>query len=374
MPVFAQLRPVAFAVLVALVMAAGAAPAHSDDVLMQCRHLPVMDGDNQPIFGIEDMAFDAVRSRLILSAYDRHKVDAAISAGEVPPQGGLYLLDLTQLRGPLPDALAASRAVIDADEDVTLFPHGIGLLDQRLAVVNRRPGDAATSAADLLLLEAEGSGFRLVARAQGEAYCRANDLVLASDDSAFFTFDQQACGGLALWLERAVMPRRSGIASVVFQDNGGAVSRAVLGGIALANGILLEADRSSLVVAASRDGEVRWYPFSELDQPTTAPLAVVSVDGAPDNLSLGRGSDVIAAVHPSVFSLFLHMQGLATIPPSRIVLIDAQGVVTVLAEGSGNHLPGAATSALMVEDKLIVSSAWDYGLGICAPGESAGGR
>jgi sugar lactone lactonase YvrE len=367
------------AALCALTAMLTAAPAKSQDGPFSdymCRPVAVVDEAGQSIFGIEDMAHDVRNGRLILSAYDRFAAMRAMENGAEPQGGGLYALDVEQLTlvrdedGFVP----VSTFDVHVPGDLPLHPHGIGLFDDgetlRLAVVNRLTDMHDASAADLLLFDVDDLSLALIGRGSGEAYCRANDVALLDASTAVFTYDQSRCGAWGVWTERVFQPRSSGLRLSKF-DAGEADAPTLLDDVAFANGVAISPDGASLLMTASRDQALRVFDKQALLEGNTDPLVVVSFDGGPDNVSFAPDGSSVTAVHPDPFALFLHINGWGDLPDSSVVISSADGASQQTIAGPSGSMPGAATSAVMLGDQIIVSSAWDAGLGICRPHHQA---
>ncbi len=356
-----------------------AVPARSQDALFSdyvCRPVSVVDEAGQSIFGIEDMAHDVRNGRLILSAYDRFAAMRAMENGEEPPGGGLYSLSSDRLASIQDEDVSLPVVSLDvrAPESLLLHPHGIGLFDDgetlRLAVVNRLTDMHDASAADLLLFDVDDQSLALIGRGSGDAYCRANDVALLDGSTAVFTYDQSRCGAWGVWAERVFQPRSSGLRLSRF-DAGEAEARSVLDDIAFANGVAVSPDGASLLMTASRDQALRIFDRQALLGGDTDPNVVVSFEGGPDNVSIAPDGSSVTAVHPDPFALFLHINGWGDLPESSVVISSADGASQQTIAGPSGSMPGAATSAVMLGDQIIVSSAWDAGLGVCSPYQQA---
>ena len=352
-----------------------AAPAKSQDGLFpdyMCRPVSVIDEAGQSIFGIEDMAHDVRSGRLILSAYDRFAAMRAMENGSEPPGGGLFSLYVDRLTSIRDEdvSLPVKTLEVRVPESLLLHPHGIGLFDDgetsRLAVVNRLTDMHDASAADLLLFDLDAQSLALIGRGSGEAYCRANDVALLDASTAVFTYDQSRCGAWGVWAERVFQPRSSGLRLSRF-DDGQVDAQPVLDDVAFANGVAVSPDGASLLMTASRDQVLRVFDKQALLEGNTDPNVVVSFEGGPDNVSLAPDGSSVTAVHPDPFALFLHINGWGDLPESSVVISSADGASQQTIAGPSGTMPGAATSAMMLGDKIIVSSAWDAGLGICSP-------
>ena len=293
---------------------------------------------------------------------------AAHNDGAPLPRGGLYSLPLEQLHrgGPL----IVQQLSADGYGQSLIHPHGIGLYDDadahRLAVVNRHSDTRDASAATLLLFDVGRDGLTFVAEIDDPLACRANDIALTEAATAFFTYDQGSCGALGVWMERIFNPSRSGLRRVNF-DEPSSRPETLVNGLAFANGVAVTPDRRSILVSASRDRVLRSYDVSGATDVWSAPEIILGYDGGPDNVSVSDDGRIITAVHPAPFALFLHMNDWGPLPESRVVIAQSDGSNPLVVEGTQEQLPGAATSAVKIGDTLVVSSAWDSGLGICRP-------
>jgi len=343
------------------------------DTPYACTQFDVVDTDGAPVLGIEDIALDERYQRLVLSAYDRFAVMAAQQDGTALPGGGLYSLPVEQLERPGP--FVAQRLPFGENDQPLIHPHGIGLYDDveahRLAVVNRYSDTHDASAATLMLFDISEDDLSLVAEIDDPLACRANDIALIDATTAHFTYDQGSCGALGVWLERIFSPSRSGLRRADFAAPATA-PETVVEGLAFANGVVLTRDRRSILVSASRDRVLRRYAIPEGDMAWQDPEIILGYDGGPDNVSVADDGRIITAVHPAPFALFLHMNKWGPLPHSRVVIAQPDGSDPLIIDGSKGQLPGAATSAVEVGDVLVVSSAWDEGLGICRPSAAGG--
>ena len=183
-------------------------------------------------------------------------------------------------------------------------------------------------------------------------------------DTAVFTFDQNRCGSWGVWAERVFQPRSSGLRIARF-DEGTATSETLVDDLAFANGVAVDTERKTVLVTASRDRLLRTYSLDTLLKGESDVLSSMSFDGGPDNVSLSSDGKVVTAVHPDPFALFLHMNRWGDLPASRVVLSAPDTNRQEVVDDAHGSLPGAATAAVAIRDMIVVSSAWDAGLGIC---------
>ncbi len=339
----------------------------------------IADRDGRSIVGIEDMAAVPGRDMLVLSAYDRRAAARALRDGLPPPRnGGLYLLDLRRTV-----AGGGHRTARRLDGATVRRPHGIVLSGRagafRLFVIERRR-DAGRRAVAILQMRLDVARARLTdvrLVAEGPAWCAANDLAFDETANALFvTLDHAACHGPRRWWEDLVaaasgrLIRIDTAAKTSFPLQTPDEARTVLDSLVWPNGVAIAGD--AIWVAETRARRLR-----VLDRWNLAPRALVPLAGAPDNLSVlatdriadeaaRRAPALLVAVHDSLWRLALfraHLFGTRRVT-SRILQVQADGSARTLVTDDGHRL-SAATSALVLGDRLIAASGWDDRLLIC---------
>lgn len=333
------------------------ATSSADFDLDGCRRVALADAaTGAPIRGAEDFALDPVRARLFISAYDRREVEKAARtrAFEIP-EGGVYVLNLTQLVEPGGSAIALEPYVRAESVAGGLRPHGIAYAPDRdeIAFINRGyqkiDGEWRRSTS---IARAGSDG--VVSNAASPAHCGANDLA-EGRGGAYFTFDHDGCGWRAA-LEDALSLRRSGVSA---EDGVRLFDRA-----AFANGIV-ETASGDWALAATREKAAlilrdEGGRFVEQGR--------IRLPGGPDNLTVSGDGAVVAAVHPSLLGMGLHRRLGVSRAGSRIVKFDPQSrKVDVLFDDPGGAKYSAATVAVLWDGALILGSATDSGLLYCRP-------
>jgi hypothetical protein len=332
--------------LLAASLATGLATGAAARELTGCGVLQPVDPQGRAVVGVEDIALDAARDRLILSAYDRRAVTRALAAGEPAPEGGLYALALDELE---PGRIEVAPLSIPGLPPGGLRPHGIDAAGDALAVVNRTVRDGRIAAVvDRFEMTADGLGHRT--RLDDPRLCRPNDVAFASGGRLLVTNDHGACGGLALWWER--IANRPWSFVMAFENGAGSVAAA---GFRFANGVAVTADGP--VVAATRG---RRLVRLAADGRVPAPLPF-----APDNLVAAPDGRVWAAGPVSLWRYAAFRAGwLASPGPSGLARWRPKGApaaFTVPPDG----IKGA-TVAVPVDDRLVLGAAYDDHLLLCA--------
>ena len=301
---------------------------HSD-----CRRVALIDAaTGANITGAEDLALLPDGDSLIVSAHDR------MDAGE--PDGGLYRVSLWGLRNA--ERYEATNLINRETREEPFRPHGIAVSKQggRLAVINRvGDGQTVVEIGDL-----EAANWVASKRLTGKSLCRANDLnfVPAEVETLEITLDRQSCGTSFSDL----VPGSTTGRTVLWDGGRLRLSRS---GLAFPNGI------SGPYVSETRKDRIL--------RPSGEPIRV---PGGPDNLTREDSRTLLAAVHPGLRRIWLHLNGFWPNAPSRIVRVDVlSSAVDVLFDDPAGELFSAATSAVFAKDMLIAGSVTDAGLLIC---------
>ena len=292
---------------------------------------------------------------MFVSAYDRRAVEkAAGRRREALPQGGLYAVSLEALFDPQTEQLTVSSLADPADIAGGLRPHGISYdaANHELVFINRtyaREGRKWVMTPRLQRIGANGEVY--VGRAEA-AHCAAND-VAADGEGVVASFDHGACG-FGAGLENVFGLKRSGVAR-----NGEALFERAR----FANGVAHAPD-GDLVVAATRENAL-----IVLDAETFSESARIALPGGPDNLTVAHDGGLVAATHPSLFSLMLNRKFGARTAPSRIVKADPEtGAVDILFDDPSGKIFSAATVGVETEAGLAAGSVTDEGLLVCRAG------
>ncbi|MFZ5617940.1 MAG: hypothetical protein ACOZAA_11555 [Pseudomonadota bacterium] len=321
----------------------------------KCRRVTIVDAENgAAVVGAEDLAFDRVSRRILISAYDRRKVEREVkSAAFDIAQGGVYSAPIASLAG---DETTLTLASIIARDSVGggLRPHGLSFDPGRreIAFINRsyqRIDDKWRMTARLERADADGAVFVGEGRAPR---CSAND-VATLGETTLVSFDHASCG----WrggVEDIFASRASGVAT--------ADGERVFDGVRHANGVAALSS-GELALAATRDREILVLTTEGegLSVERKFPLP-----GAPDNLTVSSNGDIVAALHPSLLAIGMQRRlGLGR-SGSRIVRVDPEtGETTLLFEDRRAKLFSAATAAVEEEGLLAIGSVADSGLVVC---------
>lgn len=342
-------------------------PLGTQDTLT-CQDVTVRVGvAGSAVTGIEDFAVDAVRGRIVLSAYDRR----------TKAPGGLYAVDIAALLDP-------RQRVMSADPlGAPTWPHGITVVNEQakemptegaawtgLYVINRpNPEQHLDPNPQIDRLFADGA-FAPFVTGQGvqQSFCNANDLVALDDGILLATNDRAACTSYGRLAE-----------DVLNQENGSVVrltsdtSTEVAAGIGFANGIA--ADRRFVYVAATRARRLLIFDRLSLEtaQGPEAPLRSIRLSGAPDNLSWGDDGKLYIAAHTNLirFALFRLWNRLPT--ATRILRYDPETeAVTEVGYRSGTGAAVGATVASAIDGKILLGGGFAPGLARCQLGLGVG--
>ena len=339
---FLRMGAVAMVALIGLALWVTARPAAlpARFAPADCARLTLSDPrTGAPVVGAEDLAVLPRARALILTAHDRR--DAA------RPDGGLYRLDLTQAllqthagTGRAGDPAAGPPMLVRLDHpDGSFRPHGFALDPDkgRLALINR----PANGPIRIIHGALGASGWRPDRTVTDPALCRANDLVFMPDGSLEVTIDRADCGpSLRDLRPGANTGRRMSV------KDGALVPRQT--GLQFANGLLDDA------IAETRAQRIRTDRAFELP-------------GGPDNLTRAPDGRIVAALHPKLILNMLALQGWLDRIPSRVIALQpATGQIEILFDDPSGRVFSGATVAVLTNDTLVLGSAIDSGLLICA--------
>jgi len=307
-----------------------------------CRALRPVDAAGARVVGVEDIAHDTARERLILSAYDRRAVARALARDAPVPQGGLYALPL----GRLADGeVRVEPLAVAGLPPGGLRPHGIALAGDRLAVVNRTvAAGRIVPVVDLFTLGDRGLGH--ATRLTEPRLCRPNDVAFARDGRLLVTNDRGACDGPALWWER--LANRPASFVMAFDGDRGAV---LARGFRFANGIAVTP--SGPVVAATRGRRLHRLGG-----------ASVALPFAPDNLSVDAAGAVWAAGPVSLWRYAAFRAGwLASPGASGVARLTPDGALATFTVPAA--VLAGVTVALPVGERVVLGAAYDDRLALC---------
>ncbi len=331
----------AWPLVTALLLWLASAAAQSAE-LAGCRAVQPVGADGAVVVGVEDMALDRARARVLLSAYDRRAVAAALAAGTKPPVGGIHALPLSALG---PGRVRVERLAVAELPPGGLRPHGIGLAGDRLAVVNRTvAGGRIEPVVDVFGLAERGLVHRR--RFADPRLCRPNDVAWAAPERLLVSNDRGTCRGLGLWWERVA----NRPASFVMAFTGASVDIAATG-LRFANGVAVP--DWGPVVAATRGRRLEWLHGEG-----------VALGFAPDNLTVDAAGLVWAAGPVRLWRYAAFRAGwLADPGPSGLARWRGGG------EPAGHTVPAdvlaGVTVALPVGERLLLGAAYDDHLALC---------
>lgn len=322
-----------------------------------CRRVALIDqATGERVRGAEDFAVDRRRGLLYVAAYDRRAVERAVSRRALSvPQGGVYITPLAALFDPTADEASVAPMLRPQDVAGGLRPHGISFdpATGEAAFINRAYNRLNGGWAMTPRVERAGVNGAVYVGAARPAPCSANSL-LEEGGRTLVSFDHGECGWRA-GLEDMFRLKRSGVAA--------ADGEVLFAGAAFANGLARTHD-GHLALAATRENAVLLMRSKAEGLVETGRI---DLPGGPDNLTLADDGGVVAAVHPSMFRIFLDRRHGIGRAPSRIVkAYPDSGSVELLFDDPSGRVFAAATVAAQIGDYLVAGSVTDEGLLVCS--------
>ncbi|MCB2113078.1 MAG: hypothetical protein KDD85_05960 [Parvularculaceae bacterium] len=320
-----------------------------------CRRATIVDSETgASVIGAEDFAYDASARRVIISAYDRRRVEkeARKRAYDIS-QGGVYALSMKDIKS---GASVFSLPSIVSRDSVAggLRPHGIAFDATRreITFINRSYQKINGKWRMTPRIERASADGAVFVGDGDRPRCSANDVALLGDRT-FVSFDHEFCG----W--------RKGVEDIAGLAGSGvelAGSGAVFNSARHANGLAATQERG-LALAATREAAI--YVLAEKSDGLKVENKV-KVPGAPDNLTVSSDGSLVAALYPSLAAIGAQRKLGFGRSASRIVRIDPEtGAMTLLFEDPKAKLFSAASVAIEEEGVLILGSALDRGVLIC---------
>lgn len=327
-----------------------------------CRLISLTDHETQlPVIGAEDFAIDHEADKLYISAYDRRSVERAAKkrANKKIPTGGLYAINISQLREPKKKTHTISSLIRADDVDGGLRPHGISYdkKNQELAFINRayfRKGNKWKMHPQLERIKINGA---LILSKPNPLTCSANNL-LQTNSKILISYDHKACNWYA-GLEDIFSLRESGLK---FANDGPIEGQVIFEKAGFANGVT-NTENGDIALAATREKALHLFNNDDSD---ISYKQAVKLPGAPDNLTISHDGAIIAALHPSLLRMGAHRKFRLGISPSKLVRIDpATNIVTTLFHDVSGTLFSAATVGVETQKEIILGSVTQPGLLFC---------
>ena len=310
------------------------------------------------VVGPEDITIHPRSGIALVSASDRR----ADMAGH-PVPGGIYEYDF---------GAAEPRLVnLTPGADVTFQPHGIGLwsgADGRdvLFVVNHPPKDSGLPGSTVEIFDYEGGLLVHRATLTDPSLVMLNDIVAVGIDRFYVTRTHRHPPGfrqkLETWLQRPG-------AQVLSYGPGG--FRTAVDDLVFPNGINASADGRTVYVASVTGFALRTYDRDPVTERLTL-RDVKALPGGPDNIEVAADGTLWIGAHPKLLRVEAHGQDAATLSPSQVLHVRADGRVDEVLLDDGAKLSGSSV-AVASGNRLLVGQIFDDGILDCTmdatPGE-----
>lgn len=332
---------VAVALLAALglwLLVGGTDPLPARFALEDCRHISLRErSSGKLVEGAEDMLMMPDGDTLAVAAIDR--------SDQTRPFAGLFRVSLFDLEQG-GDEVEVSTLVPTYNVLGGIYPQGIALdpASGDIAIINRI-GPETRTVIDVVTWD--GDRYASKARYDHKAFCRANDLTFDLGGNLLITRDRARC-------------ELSVVDMIPFHPSGLLLTITPQGEIIASkeryyfpNGIAL-GPTGKPIIAETRAGRLSGGYVEAL------------LPGGPDNLTVDDQGALIAAVHPSLWTLFRYLNSLAFSSPSRVIRADPErSDIEVLFDDPGGDVLSAVSVGLMRDGKLYMGSVADEGIAVC---------
>jgi arylesterase/paraoxonase len=326
---------------------AGAFTVEPSPTLNQCRAIPGLQGP-------EDFEVDAAHDTIIVSSTNRRA-----PKDHPDPRDGLYAIKLS-------DPTAAPVKLTGVPKD--FHPHGITLYrgekgeETLLAINHHRDGSQAVESFGLTY---DNDAAKLTARSSvgGGLLLSPNDLAAVAADRFYVTNDHVTKTALGRFAEDYLLWPHADL--LYFNGTSFRISVQQMG---FPNGVLVTPDGSHVYVTMSNERRLIAFTREPFFGSLTE-IGSLSLPARPDNISADAQGRLIIAGRPSLMRDNAFRADPTKPSPSEVfrVSLDKSGVPqsydTIFADDGGRI--GAASSAAMVGDKLLIGSVLDNKLLEC---------
>ncbi len=316
----------------------------------------------QGVPGPEDVAIDRSRGIAYISAYDR-RLATSDDPGAEGVRGGIYVMDL--------DAPVAEMFMrpITPNMPERFRPHGISLFTaedgaRTLMAVNHPGGEEHTIEIFDLSPDDVLTHRRTIA---DPLVVSPNDVAAISPDAFYVTNDhnQPGEGGRMM---AAVFA--SPITTVVFHD--GENTRVVADELAMANGIAVSADQSTVYVAELLARTLRLYARDPISNDLSLVDQVFLGTGV-DNIDVAEDGALWIGAHPKLATFAEHAADPANLSPSHVVVVrpyeGGGGEASTAYLDDGAEL-SASTVGATYKDLLVIGAVFDPAVLVCRMGSA----
>ncbi len=293
--------------------------------------------------GAEDLTVDQSKGLAYIAADDRR---AYLTRGDRPSENGaLWSLNL--------EDESAVLVRIDANYPDIFHPHGISLLKENgkeyLFVVNH-PSTTAHQV-DIFEITSPNSAILLESITFPELIS-PNDIHAVSRNSFYISNDhsspRQTLG------EKVEDFFRLAATNVLFYDNGVVVE--ALNDLYMANGVVTNADQTTLVVAESTAERLSIYKRESANKTDWSFEKHIPLNVMPDNLEWSADGRILVASHPKALDFLIHTFDASSKAPSVAHVVDlSTGQAEVIYADDGMELSGSSVAARYKEHLLIGS-------------------
>ncbi|MEM8812310.1 MAG: hypothetical protein AAGF59_06790 [Pseudomonadota bacterium] len=342
-----------------------------------CKRVLLTDFDRgHSVVGAEALSLSDDGSLLYVAAYDRR---GEADDGD-PPQGGLYTVDVEELRTY--EAVDVWSVADPASFDGGFRPHGLAFYEEEggtslLAVINRRffgksafPNHYRPTIEVFEQGEAQWDHRQTV---EDPSLCRANDLAFRDRQTLLVTIDRSTCADFTFSEDVMGFPGGSVIeVALDVEDPDQAVDRLDVPLLNFPNGIAIDHRRDRAHIATTKDAAIQTFSLSDLVEGKVArPLATIPLPGHPDNIALNANEEggLIAPIFGNLLELAAYRFTWFGTQEAASWIVSAKEngePETLFRDADGTTF--SAASAAVLGDLLIAGSVGDEGLLVCGTG------
>lgn len=287
---------------------------------------------------------------ITISSSDHFALISSTKRGHFPPaqeeHGGIYYMDLNNKDFELKK--------LTNDFKASFAPHGISIFKKdsthKVIAVNHTPDGHS-----LEVFTLRNKMLSFDTSLKDPSMVSPNDVVFIDENRFYFTNDHKYTNGIGRYLEDYL---GLAISNVIYYD--GRKYQEVAKGIAYANGINYDADRSLLYVASPRKFLVKVYKRN-LDGSLEF-IEDIPCETGVDNIEFDSEGNLWIGAHPNLLRFAAYAKGKEKTSPSEIIKISYRGkgdyTIEQVYMDDGSTM-SASTVAAPFKDLILTGNVMD---------------
>ncbi|AUQ49088.1 SMP-30/gluconolactonase/LRE family protein [Leisingera sp. M527] len=311
----------------------------------QCRSIGQM-------VGAEDIIADYDAGVAYISSFDRR---TGMAGQEVTGALHRLVLDGSDQLVEMP--------LTGLDPSLPFLPHGMDLktIDgvQYLFVLNHRSASDPQAGHDVYVFEVGVDALTLAKHHTSDGIKSPNGIGAVDLDTFYYSNDRGAFGAFGNMVEMMFARK---ISDLSVYDEG---ETEILEPMAFANGVATTPDGSTVYATALREGVVKVFARDQASNVLTLQREI-PVGQAPDNVRIAEDGQLWVASHLNLMAFDGHIKDPTALSPFQVYRVEPDTGKSELVMENDGSLQSSVSVAVPYEDMLLIGSAFQPGVKICA--------